>query len=77
MLIYFLFHLKNPHTSMERITHFGAIKCVVTYFPTIVAFGKLLKVECILIVLITLCLSMNKFIRMPSHYCFASISMQG
>jgi hypothetical protein len=26
MPIYFLFHLENPHTSMERITHFGAIK---------------------------------------------------
>jgi hypothetical protein len=71
MLIYFLFHLKNPHTSMERITHFGAIKCVVTYFPSILAFGKLQKVECILIVLITLCLSMNKFIRMskPQLFC--------
>jgi hypothetical protein len=39
--IYFLFHLENPHTLMERITHFGAIKCVVTYFPSILAFGKL------------------------------------
>jgi hypothetical protein len=33
--------LGNPHTLMERITHFGAIKCVVTYFPSILAFGKL------------------------------------
>jgi hypothetical protein len=41
MLIYFLFHLENPHTSTERITHFGAIKCVVTYFPSILAFRKL------------------------------------
>jgi hypothetical protein len=41
MLIYFLFLLENPHTSMERITHFGAIKCVVSYFPSILAFGKL------------------------------------
>jgi hypothetical protein len=41
MIIYFLFHLENPHTSMERITHFGAIKCVVTYFPSILAFRKL------------------------------------
>jgi hypothetical protein len=32
MPIYFLFLLENPHTLMERITHFGAIKCVVTYF---------------------------------------------
>jgi hypothetical protein len=41
MLIYSLFHMENLHTSMERITHFGAIKCVVTYFPSIIAFGKL------------------------------------
>jgi hypothetical protein len=41
MLIYSLFHLENPHTSMERITHFGVIKCVVTYFLSILAFGKL------------------------------------
>jgi hypothetical protein len=41
MLIYSLFHLENPHTLMERITHFGVIKCVVTYFPSILAFGKL------------------------------------
>jgi hypothetical protein len=47
MLIYFLLHLENPRTSMERITHFGAIKCVVTYFPSILAFRKLYKVECI------------------------------
>jgi hypothetical protein len=30
MLIYSLFHLENPHTLMERITHFGFIKCIVT-----------------------------------------------
>jgi hypothetical protein len=41
MLIYSLFHLENPHTSMEGITHFGVIKCVVAYFPSILAFGKL------------------------------------
>jgi hypothetical protein len=41
MPIYSLFHLENPHTLMERITHFGVIKCVVTYFPSILAFGKL------------------------------------
>jgi hypothetical protein len=39
--IYFLFHLENLHTSMERITHFGAIKCVVIYFSSILVFGKL------------------------------------
>jgi hypothetical protein len=52
--IYFLFLLENPHTLMERITHFGAIKCVVIYFLSILAFGKLWKMGCILIVRITL-----------------------
>jgi hypothetical protein len=46
--------LGNPHTSMERITHFGAIKCVVIYFLSILAFGKLWKMGCILIVRIIL-----------------------
>jgi hypothetical protein len=41
MPIYSLFHLENPHTLMERITHFGVIKCVVTYFLSILAFGNL------------------------------------
>jgi hypothetical protein len=50
MPIYFLFLLENPHTLMERITHFGAIKCVVIYFLSILAFGKLWKMGCILIV---------------------------
>jgi flagellar basal body-associated protein FliL len=40
MLIYSLFHLENPHTSMERTTHFEITKCVVTYFLSILAFGK-------------------------------------
>jgi hypothetical protein len=40
MPIYFLFLLENPHTLMERITHFGVIKCVVIYFLSILAFGK-------------------------------------
>jgi hypothetical protein len=48
--------LGKPHTSMERITHFGAIKCVVTYFISILAFGKLWKMGCILIERIILCL---------------------
>jgi hypothetical protein len=56
MPIYFLFLLENPHTLMERITHFGAIKCVVIYFLSILAFGKLWKMGCILIVWIILCL---------------------
>jgi hypothetical protein len=54
MPIYFLFLLENPHTLMERITHFGVIKCVVIYFLSILAFGKLWKMECISIVLIIL-----------------------
>jgi hypothetical protein len=54
MHIYFLFLLENLHTLMERITHFGAIKCVVIYFLSILAFGKLWKMGCILIVRITL-----------------------
>jgi hypothetical protein len=41
MHIYFLFLLENLHTSMEKITHFGAIKCVVIYFLSILVFGKL------------------------------------
>jgi hypothetical protein len=35
MPIYYLFHLENHHTLMERIIHFGVIKCVVIYFPSI------------------------------------------
>ena len=54
MPIYFLFLLENPHTLMERITHFGAIKCVVIYFISILAFGKLWKMGCSLIVRIIL-----------------------
>ena len=48
--------LGKPHNLMERITHFGVIKCVVTYFFSILAFGKLWKMGCILIVRIILCL---------------------
>jgi hypothetical protein len=54
MPIYFLFLLENLHTLMERITHFGAIKCIVIYFRSILAFGKLWKMGCILIVRIIL-----------------------
>jgi hypothetical protein len=46
--------LKNPHTLMEKTIHFGVIKCVVTYFLSILVFGKLLKMECISIALIVL-----------------------
>jgi hypothetical protein len=54
MHIYFLFLLENLHTLTERITHFGAIKCVVIYFFSILAFEKLWKMGCISIVRITL-----------------------
>jgi hypothetical protein len=54
MHIYFLFLLENLHSLMERITHFGVIKCVVIYFLSILAFGKLWKMGCISIVRITL-----------------------
>jgi hypothetical protein len=56
MPIYFLFLSENPHTFMERITHFGAIRCVVIYFLSILAFWKLWKMGCILIVRIILLL---------------------
>jgi hypothetical protein len=51
MPIYYLFHLENLHTLMERTIYFGVIKCVVTYFLSILVFGKFLKMECILIAL--------------------------
>jgi hypothetical protein len=54
MPIYCLFLLENPHTLMERITHFGVIKCVVIYFLSILAFGKSWKMECTLIVRVIL-----------------------
>jgi hypothetical protein len=46
--------LRNPHTLMEKTINFGVIKCVVTYFLSILVYGKLLKIECISIVLIIL-----------------------
>jgi hypothetical protein len=51
MLIYYQFHLGNLHTLMENTTHFGVTKCVVTYFLSILVFERLLKTECILIIL--------------------------
>jgi hypothetical protein len=63
MPIYYLFHLENPHTLMERIIHFGVIKCVVTYFLSILVFGKLLNMECILIASTILYLLMSKYIK--------------
>jgi hypothetical protein len=47
------FHLGNLCTLMEKTTHFGVTKCVVTYFLSILVFGRLLKTECILIILTT------------------------
>jgi hypothetical protein len=40
MLICFQFLLVNLHTLMERTTLFGVTKCVVTYFLSILAFGR-------------------------------------
>jgi hypothetical protein len=54
MHIYYQFLLENLHTLMENTIHFGAIKCVVIYFLSILAFGKLWKMECTSIVRITL-----------------------
>jgi hypothetical protein len=62
--------LGKPHTLMERTIHFGVTKCVVTYFPSILVFGKLLKMECVSIVLIILYLSMSKYIKMPKPLLF-------
>jgi hypothetical protein len=50
-LICYQFHLGNLHTLMENTTLFGVTKCVVTYFLSVLVFGRLLKTECILIVL--------------------------
>jgi hypothetical protein len=41
MRIYYQFPLENLHTLMEMTIHFGAIKCVVIYFLSILVFGKL------------------------------------
>jgi hypothetical protein len=51
MLICSQFHLGNPHTLMEKTILSGVIKCIVIYFPSILVSGRLLKMECILIVL--------------------------
>jgi hypothetical protein len=40
MLICYQFHLENLHTLMEKTTLFGVTKCVVTYFLSILVFGK-------------------------------------
>jgi hypothetical protein len=70
MPIYYLFHLENPHILMEKTIHFGVIKCAVTYFLSILVFGKLLKMECISIALTILYLLMRKYIKMPKLLLF-------
>jgi hypothetical protein len=64
MFISYQFLLGNLHTLMEKITLFGVTKCVVTYFLSILVFGRLLKTECILIVPTIPFSSMSKFIKM-------------
>jgi hypothetical protein len=39
MLICYQFHLVNLHALMEN-TRFGVTKCVVTYFLSILVFGR-------------------------------------
>jgi hypothetical protein len=51
MLICYQFHLGNLHTLMEKTTLSGVIICIVIYFLSILVSGRLLKTECILIVL--------------------------
>jgi hypothetical protein len=70
MLIYFQFHLGNLRTLMEKTTYFGVTKCVVTYFLSIQVFGRLLKTECILIVLTTPFSLMSKSIKMHKRPLF-------
>jgi hypothetical protein len=41
MCICYQFPLENLHTLMERTIRFGVIKCVVIYFVSILAYGKL------------------------------------
>jgi hypothetical protein len=64
MPICFLFLLVNLHTLMERTTLFGVTKCVVTFYLFILVFGRYLRMECNLIVRITLYSLTNKFIKM-------------
>jgi hypothetical protein len=41
MRIFYQFPSENLHTLMERTICFGVIKCVVIYFLSILAYGKL------------------------------------
>jgi hypothetical protein len=59
-----LLSMGNLCTLMEKTTHFGVTKCIVTYSLSIQVFGRSLKMECNLIVRIIPCLSMNKFTKM-------------
>jgi hypothetical protein len=61
---YFQFRLGNLLTLMERTTPFGVTKCVVTYSLSIQVFGRSLKTECFLIVLITPFSLMSKSTKM-------------
>jgi hypothetical protein len=63
MLICYQFHLGNLHTLMEKTTLSGVIKYVVIYFLSILVSGRLLKTECILIVLTISFSYMSKFIK--------------
>jgi hypothetical protein len=65
MPIYYLFHLENPHTLMERTIHFWSHKMCSHLFPSILIFGKLSKMKCISIALTILYLLMSKYIKMP------------
>jgi hypothetical protein len=62
--------LGKPHTLMEKTIRSGVIKCVVTYFLSILVFGTLLKMECISIALTILYLLMSKYIKMPKLLLF-------
>jgi hypothetical protein len=55
----------SKRKRLIKTIHFGVIKCAVTYFLSILVFGKLLKMECISIVLTILYLLMSKYIKMP------------
>jgi hypothetical protein len=54
----------------KETIHFRVIKCAITYFLSILIFGKLLKMECISIALTILYLLMRKSIKMPKLLLF-------
>jgi hypothetical protein len=59
-----LIPLGNLRTLMEKTTHFGVTKCVVTYSLSIQVFGRSLKTECFLILLTIPFSLMSKSIKM-------------